>query len=91
MLWRMREELGAAMRSEGKVVRNDISVPVGTVPELIARGRELMAGLVPNGRLLPFGHLGSHPGRADQQHPQQPCRDPSISTLPRHTYPSVTP
>lgn len=58
MLWRMREELGAAMRSEGKVVRNDISVPVGTVPELIARGRELMAGLVPNGRLLPFGHLG---------------------------------
>ena len=52
MLWRMREELGAAMRSEGKVVRNDISVPVGTVPELIARGREVFH-IMGEGRLDP--------------------------------------
>jgi FAD/FMN-containing dehydrogenase len=58
MLWRMREELSPAMRREGKIIRNDISVPVGRIPELIARGLPLIAGLVPGGRLLPFGHLG---------------------------------
>ena len=58
MLWRMREELSPAMRQEGQIVRNDISVPVGRIPELIERGLPLMAKLVPGGRLLPFGHLG---------------------------------
>ena len=58
MLWRMREELSPAMRQEGQIVRNDISVPVGRIPELIERGLPLMARLVPGGRLLPFGHLG---------------------------------
>jgi FAD/FMN-containing dehydrogenase len=58
MLWRMREELSPAMRQAGQIVRNDISVPVGCLPELIARGETLIAGLVPEGRLLPFGHVG---------------------------------
>ena len=43
---------------EGQIVRNDISVPVGRMPELIERGLPLIAGLVPEGRLLPFGHVG---------------------------------
>ena len=54
----MREELSPAMRQEGQIVRNDISVPVGRIPELIERGMPLVAGLVPEGRLLPFGHVG---------------------------------
>ena len=58
MLWRMREELSPAMRQEGKIIRNDISVPVGRIPELIVRGQPLIERLVPDGRLLPFGHLG---------------------------------
>jgi FAD/FMN-containing dehydrogenase len=58
MLWRMREELSSAMRMEGKIIRNDISVPVGSIPELIARGLPLIERLTPGGRLLPFGHVG---------------------------------
>lgn len=58
MLWRMREELSPAMRLEGTVIRNDISVPIGRIPELIALGGTLIERLVPGGRLLPFGHLG---------------------------------
>ena len=58
MLWRMREELSPAMRQEGQIVRNDISVPVGRLPELIERGLPLIAALAPEGRLLPFGHVG---------------------------------
>jgi FAD/FMN-containing dehydrogenase len=58
MLWRMREEMSPAMRREGKIIRNDISVPIGSVPELIRRGEPLIESLTPGGRLLPFGHLG---------------------------------
>jgi FAD/FMN-containing dehydrogenase len=58
MLWRMREELSPAMRQEGRIIRNDVSVPVGRTPELIARGLPLIAELVPGARLLPFGHVG---------------------------------
>ena len=58
MLWRMREELSPAMRVEGQIIRNDISVPVGRIPELIERGGPLIASLAPGGRLLPFGHVG---------------------------------
>ena len=58
MLWRMREELSPAMRIEGQIIRNDISVPIGRLPELIERGYPLIASLAPGGRLLPFGHVG---------------------------------
>ena len=58
MLWRMREELSPAMRMEGQIVRNDVSVPVGRLPELIERGYPVVAALAPEGRLLPFGHVG---------------------------------
>ena len=58
MLWRMREELSPAMRTEGLVVRHDVSVPVGRLPELIERGGPVVARLAPEGRLLPFGHVG---------------------------------
>ena len=58
MLWRMREELSPAMRLEGQIIRNDISVPIGRLPELIERGYPLIASLAPGSRLLPFGHVG---------------------------------
>ncbi|MFO1036464.1 MAG: FAD-binding oxidoreductase [Geminicoccaceae bacterium] len=58
MLWRMREELSGAMRKMGKIARNDISVPIARIPELCARGAALVERLVPEGRLLPFGHVG---------------------------------
>ena len=53
MLWRMREELSPAMRMEGQIVRNDVSVPVGRLPELIERGGPLIASLVPEGACCP--------------------------------------
>ena len=58
MLWRMREELSPAMRQAGHIIRNDISVAVGRIPELVDRGMALIAEILPAGRLLPFGHVG---------------------------------
>ena len=57
-LWRLREEHAEAQRLEGASVKNDVSVPVSRVPELIERGAAACAALVPGVRVVPFGHLG---------------------------------
>ena len=57
-LWRLREEHAEAQKRAGENVKNDISVPVSRVPDLITRAsaacRELLAGIL----VVPFGHLG---------------------------------
>ena len=58
LLWRMRESISESMKEEGPVARNDVSVPIARIPELIARGEAVVAQLCPEGRLMPFGHVG---------------------------------
>jgi FAD/FMN-containing dehydrogenase len=58
LLWRMRESMSEAMKEEGVIARNDVSVPIARIPELIARGDRIVAELYPEGRLMPFGHVG---------------------------------
>jgi FAD/FMN-containing dehydrogenase len=57
-LWRLREEHAEAQRREGASVKNDVSVPVSRVPELIRRASAACAALLPGIRAVPFGHLG---------------------------------
>jgi FAD/FMN-containing dehydrogenase len=57
-LWRLREEHSEAQRLAGASVKNDVSVPVSKVPELIRRATEACEGMVPDIRCVPFGHLG---------------------------------
>ncbi len=57
-LWRLREEHAEAQRRAGANVKNDVSVPVSRVPELIARATQACERLVPGLRVAPFGHLG---------------------------------
>ena len=57
-LWRLREEHSEAQKLAGASVKNDVSVPVSTVPELIRRATEICELLVPGIRCVPFGHLG---------------------------------
>lgn len=57
-LWRIREEHPEAQRKEGASVKNDVSVPVSKVPELIRRSSEACRRLIPGTRPVPFGHLG---------------------------------
>jgi FAD/FMN-containing dehydrogenase len=56
--WRIREELPEAERREGPSVKNDVAVPVASVPELHARGVAAFARAFPEARPLVFGHLG---------------------------------
>mgnify|MGYP002146900745 CR=1 FL=1 len=39
-------------------MKNDVSVPVSRVPEMIRRSAEAMRALVPGCRPVPFGHMG---------------------------------
>ncbi len=57
-VWRLREEHSEAQKRAGASVKNDVSVPVSRVPELIARATEACAALMPGVRIAPFGHLG---------------------------------
>ncbi|WP_428376229.1 FAD-binding oxidoreductase [Lichenicoccus sp.] len=57
-IWRLREEHSEAQKRAGASVKNDVSVPVSRVPELIARATEACAALMPGIRIAPFGHLG---------------------------------
>ena len=57
-LWRLREEHTEAQKRAGASVKNDVSVPVSRVPELIARASDACAALIPGARIVAFGHLG---------------------------------
>jgi FAD/FMN-containing dehydrogenase len=57
-MWKLREEHAEAQKREGASVKNDISVPVSRVPELIRRASAACEALIPGVRPVPFGHLG---------------------------------
>jgi FAD/FMN-containing dehydrogenase len=57
-LWRLREEHSEAQKRAGASVKNDVSVPVSKVPELIRRATQACERLLPGIRCMPFGHLG---------------------------------
>jgi FAD/FMN-containing dehydrogenase len=57
-IWKLREEHSEAQKRAGASVKNDISVPVSRVPELIRRAADACERLVPGIRCVPFGHLG---------------------------------
>ena len=56
--WAMREDLPETQKPEGGSIKHDVSVPIASIPDLIARGDEGLAKLVPGVRPLPFGHFG---------------------------------
>ena len=57
-LWKLREEHAEAQKREGASVKNDVSVPVSRVPELLRRGEAAVAALIPGVRCVAFGHIG---------------------------------
>ena len=57
-IWKLREEHSEAQKRAGASVKNDISVPVSKVPQLIRRATAACERLAPGVRCVPFGHLG---------------------------------
>jgi len=57
-LWRLREAASEAQKGEGGSIKHDISVPVSRMPEFLARAAEVVEGICPGARPVPFGHFG---------------------------------
>ncbi|MGH8134818.1 MAG: FAD-binding oxidoreductase, partial [Steroidobacteraceae bacterium] len=57
-LWKLRETIPAAQRQEGPGLKHDISVEAQRLPRFIEEGSALLARLVPDARLVAYGHLG---------------------------------
>ncbi|MBV8889251.1 MAG: FAD-binding oxidoreductase [Alphaproteobacteria bacterium] len=57
-IWKLREEHSEAQKRAGASVKNDVSVPVSRVPELIRRAAAACERLIPGIVAAPFGHLG---------------------------------
>jgi FAD/FMN-containing dehydrogenase len=57
-IWRLREEHPEAQKRAGASVKNDVSVPVSAVPELIRAASAACRDLIPGTRPVPFGHMG---------------------------------
>src|SRR6267143_2254356 len=53
-LWKLREEHSEAQKRAGASVKNDVSVPVSKVPELLARAEAACLALMPGIRVVPF-------------------------------------
>ena len=81
-IWRIREEHPEAQKREGASVKNDVSVPVSKVPELIRRSSEACRALIPGVRPVPFGHLGD--GNIHMNLEQPPDMDPAAFLARSH-------
>ncbi len=57
-IWKLREEHAEGQKRAGASIKNDVSVPIARVPELIARASAACVALIPGTRPVPFGHLG---------------------------------
>ncbi len=69
-IWKLREEHAEAQKREGASVKNDVSVPVSRIPELIERASEACRVLLPGVRPVPFGHLGDGNIHMNLQQPE---------------------
>ena len=56
--WKMREEMSWAQKPEGGSIKHDISVPVASIPAFIAEASHAVMQMVPNARIVCFGHIG---------------------------------
>jgi FAD/FMN-containing dehydrogenase len=56
--WTIREEHAEAQKRAGASIKNDVSVPIAALPELMAKAAEACRTLLPGIRIAPFGHLG---------------------------------
>jgi FAD/FMN-containing dehydrogenase len=56
--WALRENHSEAQKREGPSIKHDISVAVSKIPSFMREGLAAMKKALPEGRPVPFGHVG---------------------------------
>jgi FAD/FMN-containing dehydrogenase len=57
-LWDMRHAISEAEKPEGGNLKHDIALPVGRIGEFLEAGEKLVSAVMPDARLVAFGHVG---------------------------------
>jgi FAD/FMN-containing dehydrogenase len=57
-MWRIRESVAEASRTEGPGLSYDVSVAVSRIPEFIDKGCKAVLDILPTIRPYPLGHIG---------------------------------
>jgi len=57
-IWKFRDDLVEAYKMEGKIVTNDISVPLNKMEEFFSVAQNNILKMMPNIQFHPFGHIG---------------------------------
>ena len=81
-LWKLREEHPEGQKRAGASVKNDVSVPVSAVPEMMRRSCAALVALIPGSRPVPFGHIGD--GNIHMNLAQPPGADPAAFLARSH-------
>jgi D-lactate dehydrogenase (cytochrome) len=78
-MWRLREEAPDAQKFEGGSIKHDVSVPVGKVPEFLARATNSVEAHLPGIRVTAFGHAGDGNIHYNLSQPKGADRDAYIA------------
>ena len=57
-IWKFRDDLVEAYKIDGKIITNDISIPINKMEEFFNIAEDNIKKILPNIQLHPFGHLG---------------------------------
>lgn len=57
-LWKLRDSIAEAQKQDGDGIKHDISVPISSIPEFIARADAAVEKIVPHFTRVAFGHMG---------------------------------
>ncbi|MDI2090621.1 FAD-binding oxidoreductase [Commensalibacter oyaizuii] len=57
-LWRFREEQAESQKRAGANIKNDVSVPISSIPDFVERATRACESFYPGIQVTPFGHLG---------------------------------
>jgi len=57
-LWKLRETIPEAQRLDGASLKHDISLPITSLPQFVARAGDWLRSNVPDGNLVAYGHVG---------------------------------
>lgn len=56
--WRIREQISAAQKAQGKNIKHDISVPISAIVEFVADTAAALSTAYPGIQPMVFGHIG---------------------------------
>lgn len=56
--WKLREAMSTAQKPEGTSIKQDVSVPISSVPEFLEKADKAILAAMPDARIVAFGHMG---------------------------------